>query len=189
MKDSLAAHWVTGAMFMCGALLLVLPVLPGGPERIIYLAGPLYMLHQVEEHLGDRFRTFVNTRVFGVEALTVADVLWVNLPGVWGLNLAALYAAAALGPGWGLAAVYLILLNGISHIGMAVALRSYNPGLVTGAALFVPFGLWGIASVPGTMAQQAFGLAVAVAVHAAIMVTVKRNAARARAGASGAVSG
>ncbi len=35
------------------------------------------MLHQLEEHWGDRFRSYVNNTVFGgVEALTVADVLW-----------------------------------------------------------------------------------------------------------------
>ncbi|MDQ0506578.1 HXXEE domain-containing protein [Xanthobacter agilis] len=179
MKDWLAVHWVTGAMFMCGALLLVVPVVPGGAERIIYLAGPLYMLHQVEEHFGDRFRTYVNSRVFGVEALTVADVLWINLPGVWGINLLALYAAQWLAPGWGLCALYLILLNGIAHVGMAVALRGYNPGLGTGVALFIPFGILGLVTVPATTAQHLFGLAVAVLVHAGIVAVVKRNAARA----------
>lgn len=181
MKEWLAAHWVTGAMFMCGALALVSFVFPPGPERIIYLAGPLYMFHQVEEHLGDRFRLFVNRKVFGgLEALSVGDVLWINLPGVWGINLVALYAAVLAGPGWGLAALYLILLNGIAHMGMAVGLRRYNPGLATGALLFVPFSLYGLLHVPGTLAQQVIGLAVAVGVHAAIIVRVKGNAARAR---------
>lgn len=184
MQKWLATHWVAGAAFMCGALLLVLPVTGGGAERIIYLAGPIYMFHQMEEHLGDRFRTFVNTRVFGgIEALTVADVLWINLPGVWGINLLALYAAHWLAPGWGLAALYLILLNGIAHVGMAVGLRGYNPGLGTAVVLFIPFGIYGIAAVPGTLAQNLFGLAVAVLVHAAIMVAVKRNAVRGRAAA------
>lgn len=181
-KAWLAAHWVTGAVFMGAALLLLAPLMPGGAERIIYLAGPIYMLHQVEEHVGDRFRTYVNTRVFhGIEALTVADVLWINLLGVWGLNLAALYAAHLLAPGWGLAALYLIVLNGIAHLGMAVALRGYNPGLVSAVAVFLPFGVYGIAMVPGTLAQHLFALAVAVVVHGVIALEVRRNAARARA--------
>ncbi len=181
MKGWLAARWVTGAMFMCGALLLVLPAMPAGSVRLIYLAGPLYMLHQVEEHLGDRFRRYVNTRMFGgVEALTVADVLWINLPGVWGLNLLALYAALWFAPGWGLAAFYLMLVNGIAHLAMMIKLRDYNPGLASAALLFVPFSLFGLVVVPGSLLQHLFGLAVALVVHAAIMVVVKRNAASAR---------
>ncbi len=181
MKDWLAARWVTGAIFMCAALLLVLPAMPAGAVRIIYLAGPLYMLHQVEEHLGDRFRRFVNTRLFGgVEALTVADVLWINLPGVWGINLVALYAALWLAPGWGVAALYLILINGIAHIGMMLVLRRYNPGLVSAALLFVPFSVFGLAVVPASPLQQMLGLALAIVVHGAIVAVVKRNAARAR---------
>lgn len=183
MKDWLAARWVTGATFMCAALLLVLPAMPAGPVRIIYLASPLYMLHQVEEHLGDRFRRFVNTRMFGgVNALTVSDVLWINLPGVWGLNLLALYAALWLAPGWGLAALYLMLVNGIAHLGMMVRLRGYNPGLASAIALFLPFSVFGLVVVPGTLPQHLFGLAVALVVHGAIMLVVKRNAARARPG-------
>ncbi|MFG1478653.1 HXXEE domain-containing protein [Xanthobacter sp. V4C-4] len=181
MRGWLADHWVTGALFMSGALFALAPLFPGGAERVIFLAGPLYMAHQVEEHWGDRFRRFVNTRVFGgVEALTVADVLWINLPGVWGINLAALYAARLLAPGWGLAAIYLIGLNGLAHVAMAVRLRAYNPGLWSGVALFVPFGLLGLAIVPGTLAQHLFALAVALLVHGAILVRVKHNAARGR---------
>lgn len=180
LKPWLAAHWVAGALFMCGALVLVLPMMPGGAERLIYLAGPLYMLHQVEEHFNDRFRMFVNTHVFhGVEALSVADVLWINLPGVWGVNLAALYLAHYLGAGWGVVVFYFILLNGLSHVGVAVLLRRYNPGLITSVALFIPFGLYGIATVPASLLQSLSALAVAVLIHAAIIVVVKRNAARA----------
>src|SRR5262245_51651368 len=96
IKSWLETHWVAGALFMASALLLLLPTGAGGGAAmlLIYLASPIYMLHQIEEHTGDRFRQFVNRTVFGgVEALTVSDVLWINLPGVWGMNLLALYAA------------------------------------------------------------------------------------------------
>lgn len=180
IKTWLAAHWVTGAIFMCGALVLVAPVMPGGPERLIYLAGPLYMFHQVEEHYNDRFRSFVNTHVFhGVEALSVADVLWINLPGVWGVNLAALYLAYFVGAGWGVVVFYFVLVNGLSHIVAAVLLRRYNPGLITGVVLFIPFSVLGIATVPATWPQRMLALAAAVAIHAAILAVVKRNAVRA----------
>ncbi|MFT3732246.1 MAG: HXXEE domain-containing protein [Hyphomicrobium sp.] len=183
-KSWLQAHWVAGAVFMSFALLLLVPVgIGGGSEALllIFLASPVYMLHQVEEHTGDRFRAYINGTVFGgVQALSVADVLWINLPGVWGLNFAALYAAHFIDVGWGVAAGYLILLNGIAHIGMAIRFREYNPGLVTGVLLFVPFGLALILLVPATYLQNAVGFAIALAVHAAIALRANHNALAAR---------
>ncbi len=158
IKSWLEAYWVAGAVFMGLALLLLAPVGFAGEGLallLIFLASPVYMLHQVEEHTGDRFRTYINGTVFGgVQALSVSDVLWINLPGVWGLNLAALYAAHFIDVGWGVAAGYLILINGIAHIAMAARFRGYNPGLATGALVFVPFGLASILLVPATSARE-----------------------------------
>ena len=96
---------------------------------LIYLHGPVYMLHQVEEHAGDRFRRFANLHVgHGREALTTAAVVWMSILGVWGVNLAALYLAWFVGVGLGLVAVYLVLVNALTDIAAAAVLRSYNPG-------------------------------------------------------------
>ena len=184
MKAWLCRNWVAGAGFMAIALLLTAPLVSGAGRGVllIFLASPLYMLHQVEEHAGDRFRAYVNGVVFGgVEALTVADVLWINLPGVWGINLAAVYVAWLAGAGWGLAAAYLILVNGVAHLGMALRFRSYNPGLATGALVFVPFGVTVALLVPAPPAQHALALAIAVGIHAAIIVRVRFNIAHAAA--------
>lgn len=184
LKSWLQAHWVAGAIFMSLALLLLVPVGIGDgslPLMLIFLASPIYMLHQVEEHTGDRFRAYINGTVFGgVQALSVADVLWINLPGVWGLNFAALYAAHFIDVGWGVAAGYLILINGIAHIGMAARFRSYNPGLATGVLVFVPFGLALILLVPANEVQNATGLAIAMAIHAVIAARANFNASAAR---------
>ncbi|MBS0249971.1 MAG: HXXEE domain-containing protein [Proteobacteria bacterium] len=183
-KSWLEAHWVAGAVFMSLALLLLVPVGIGDGSRsllLIFLASPIYMLHQVEEHTGDRFRAYINGTVFGgVQALSVADVLWINLPGVWGLNFAALYAAHFIDVGWGVAAGYLILINGIAHIGMAARFRGYNPGLATGVFVFVPFGLALILLVPATHLQNVIGFAIGIAIHAAIAVRANLNASAAR---------
>jgi hypothetical protein len=183
IKAWLEMHWVAGALFMGVALLLLVPVgisVSDPALLLIYLASPVYMLHQVEEHSGDRFRTYVNKVVFGgVEALTARDVLWINLPGVWGINLAALYAAHFTGAGYGLAAPYLLLVNGISHLGMAAHLRSYNPGLASGAIVFIPFGLVSVFRIPAAPVQHALGLAIALAIHAAIAIHAKLRAAAA----------
>lgn len=72
IKDWLEKHWVAGAIFMGAVQMLLLPVVVVGNDRsvlLIYLASGI-LIHQVEEHTGDRFRSYVNSKVFGgVEAL------------------------------------------------------------------------------------------------------------------------
>ena len=184
MKHWLAAHWVPGALMMAIALLLLAPLLVGPwgwPVAPVYLASPVYMLHQVEEHTGDRFRAYVNARMFGgLEALTTSDVLWVNIPGVWGVDLVALYAAYSLDPGYGLVAPYLMLVNAIVHCAGAVRSRAYNPGLVTACVLFLPLSLVALWRIPASPGQHALGLGLALAIHAAIVVRVARRASALR---------
>jgi Protein of unknown function with HXXEE motif len=45
----------------------------------------------------------------------------------------------------GLAWVGLTLVNGVIHIVTSIRLRLYNPGLVTGVVLFLPFTIWMLA--------------------------------------------
>lgn len=182
----LASRWVAAAGFMAAALLAILPLLHAAyalPLLLIFLHSPGYMIHQVEEHTGDRFRTFVNQRIFGGRnALSVAAVLVINIPVVWGLNLAALYMAYLWGAGFGLVAPYAMLLNGITHIGAAVRFRSYNPGLVTSLIVFLPLSLWtifAIGPVASSFHYVALGLAVTlhVLIIANVLSRVRRNAA------------
>jgi len=178
MTAWLYRYWVAAALCMGTFLILLLPALTLSwqlPILLIYLQIPVYMLHQVEEHTNDRFREFVNQRIFGgVEALTPEAVLVINIPGVWGVALLSLYAALFFGTGWGLSGIYLVVVNGLVHVIGAVAKRAYNPGLWTALALFLPLGgagLWVVSSAPDvTGAQHAVGLAIAIAIHVAIII-------------------
>ncbi|HUB77703.1 MAG TPA: HXXEE domain-containing protein [Bryobacteraceae bacterium] len=177
MSDWLYRHWVPAALCMAIFLLLLAAALSLSwdlPVLMIYLQIPIYMLHQVEEHTGDRFRQYVNLRFGGVEALTPNAVLVTNIPGVWGLGLLSIYAALLFGMGWGLAIVYLVLLNALIHIVSGIAARAYNPGLWTALALFLPvggFALWLVSSAPGIRAvHHLVGLAIAIAIHIALVV-------------------
>ncbi len=174
-------NWPGAAAFAGGMLLAISPVVWGvGGELVfwVYLQLPIYMLHQLEEHAGDRFRTFVNESVGGgVEVLSRRATFVINSVGVWGVDLAALYLAVFVGPSWGLMAMYLPLVNVCGHLGQAIALRRYNPGLISALALFVPVagaGLWIVTRGDGaTWAAQGAGLAVALGVHGAIVAHVK----------------
>ncbi|MEH0071063.1 HXXEE domain-containing protein [Pannonibacter sp. Pt2-lr] len=48
----------------------------------------------------------------------------------------------SIAPGWGLIAVYLLLINAALHVVQGLVLRLYNPGLVTAVALFIPLGVY-----------------------------------------------
>ena len=180
----LFANWMYAGLIASVFLLAIVPLLAGAwslPLLLVYLHGPVYMLHQVEEHAADRFRRFVNLHIgHGREALTTSAVMWINIPGVWGINLVALYLARFVSIGLGLIAVYLMLANALTHIAAAAALRRYNPGLVSAILLFLPLSLWTLwvlAHTPGVGAlDHVIGLAVAVLIHVAIVVHVRRRA-------------
>ena len=177
LKTWLANRWVSAAGFMGVTLLAVLPLIHSAyalPLVLTFLHSPGYMFHQVEEHTGDRFRTFVNQRIFGGrDALSVPAVLVINIPVVWGLNLAALYAAYFWGAEFGLVAPYAMLFNGVTHIVAAARFRSYNPGLVTSLVLFLPLSLWTILAIgPVSLGFHIAGLSLAIVLHVLIIAGV-----------------
>ncbi|MEW5421770.1 HXXEE domain-containing protein [Amorphus sp. 3PC139-8] len=173
--------------FVAGLFLLAVTPLfaadVGRPFLLVFLQLPIYMLHQLEEHAGDRFRRYLNeTMAGGREALTTPAVVLINVGGVWGVDLAAIYLARFAALGFGLIAVYLTLVNAIVHIVSALGQRRYNPGLATAIVLFLPVGIAALVSVSGqtgvTATQHGIGLGIAILIHVAIAVHVKRRAAQ-----------
>ena len=184
-------NWMFAGLFAGLFLLAVLPLFAGAwsvAMVAVYLQLPAYMLHQVEEHTGDRFRRYINRNVAGVpDALTTVAVVVVNVPLVWGIDLASIYLAQFVAIGWGLVAIYLMLVNAVVHVVGAVVRRAYNPGLATAVVLFLPLSIWGLAvvsAVPGvSLVQHGVGLGLALALHAGLAVHVMRRARRLRAAA------
>lgn len=185
----LTRYWVALALVLGVLLLALTPVVIHRLEWnsylvLVYLQTPIYMLHQVEEHTRDRFRTFVNQQIYGgVEALTPAAVLVVNIPGVWGVTLLSLYLAVCVAAGWGLIGLYLIAVNGVVHIVGLIAKRRYNPGLWTAVLLFVPLSVltfWRSTGVHATWVHHVVGLGIALAIHAALVVHTRNRAIRLR---------
>lgn len=186
MEEWLNQHWVPAALSTAIVLTLLLPVLApcrNAPWLLIYSLLPAYMFHQVEEHTGDRFREFVNRRLFrGTDALARAAILWINLPGVWGVGLLSIYAASFGGTTWGLSLVYLTLINAVLHIVAAIGWGEYNPGLWTALTLFVPLSATALALVIKESGfhwiEHVTGIAVGLGIHVAIVVYTRRRARR-----------
>jgi len=173
-------EWPYAALFTAVFLLLMLPFISplGLALTLIYLQLPLYMLHQFEEHDQDRFRKFANQWLAGgKEAFTPLGIFVINSAGVWGLDLLALYLAFYVDLAFGLVAIYLPLVNAVSHIVAALVKRCYNPGLWTSLVLFLPLGGWALMVVSKACqagwTQQAAALTAAILVHALIMGYVK----------------
>ena len=143
---------------------------------LIYAQLPAYMIHQYEEHADGRFKAFANnTFGGGREVMTDKAIFWINVGGVWGIDLAAIGAAELFGMGWGLVAAYLPLVNAISHIGAAIRFKGYNPGLWTSVVLFLPLSLFAVDCVPATAMQHATGFGLSILIHTAIAGHIVRR--------------
>lgn len=176
-RAEIVAHWPVAALLCPLVFAAIGPVtyrlLP--TEMFLTLAQlPLYMAHQVEEHANDRLRRFINARL-GADVLTPEAVAIINLPGVWGVILLAFALGGFVHPGLGLAAPYMSVVNALMHVGAAVAWRGYNPGLASALALLLPGGALAIAATPADPWHHALALSVALAIHAAIILHVKRR--------------
>lgn len=192
MLHRLYANWVYGGALAGFLLACLTPLLAQHwPPYVLaaWIQIPVYMLHQYEEHDGDRFRGFVNQLLAGGrEALSRRAVFMINVPGVWGVIALSLYLAACVRPGLALIAVDLTLINAIAHIGGALALKRHNPGLTTAVLLFLPASLWGLAAVQAVEPSgldQAIGYGVAFGIHAAILVHVRLRLGRLLHGGAG----
>ena len=183
MLHRLINNWVYSRDLAGVLLLLLAPILVSDWPLVLiatFLHLPAYMLHQLEEHDDDRFRHFVNATIGkGRDVLSPTAVFIINVPGVWGVAALSLYLATKVNCGFALIVVYLVVVNAVFHIVPAVILRIYNPGLVSAVLLFIPLGagsLWLVQQAGGgTLAYHALGLLAAVAIHAAILVHVRRQ--------------
>lgn len=179
-------QWPYATLFAATFLFALLPFIAsgaGGLLALVFVQLPIYMVHQWEEHAGDRFRLYAN-RVIGRgrEALTPVATFWINSLGVWGVDLLALYLAWTIAPAAGLVAGYLALVNSLLHIGPALVRREYNPGLVTAVVLFPFFGGWCVLKVGATcgLLPHLVALAAAIGIHLLIVAYVATRLARLR---------
>jgi hypothetical protein len=187
-------QWPYGALLGAGFLGAVAPVVfryAGVAVGLVYLQLPIYMVHQYEEHAGDRFRMWVNAMIgHGREVLTPMATFWINSLLVWLLDVVALYLACFVDLSLGLIAIYLPLVNAFGHIVPGVVKRQYNPGLLTSVLLFLPVGVASIFVVSHAarsgVRDHLLAFAVAIAVHGVIIAHVRRRMAYlSRSGGSG----
>jgi len=105
--------------------------------------------------------------------LTRAATFWINALLVWAIDLVALWTAYFGDLAIGLVPIYIMGVNAITHVAGAVAWRAYNPGLFTAGVVFLPFSIAAAIEISNDadagVGSQLLALAVAVAVHAALI--------------------
>lgn len=186
VKSWFLENWSRASLITGVALLAVGPFLLKGlmwPLFLVFLQLPLYMIHQYEEHARGAFRAFIHHWIgHDRDALTNVAVLWINVVGVWCVDLIVLYLAVYVSPALGLLAVYVTLVNALLHLVTSIAMRRYNPGLWTSIALFFPVGgyaLYTLSQLPSaTLGMHALGLAAALIEHAVIIMLIRARLAR-----------
>ncbi len=114
------------------------------PSELLFWALiniPLYLLHQLEEHLYPAgFKQFMNEVVYkrqpGDESLTDIKIFWINIGLVWIMFLI-LGSLVLWNIGFGLLIIIFSAANCLTHIGAGIKFKSYNPGLIMAIIQFL----------------------------------------------------
>ncbi len=115
-------------------------------QSLLWLHFTALLLHQFEEYsFPGKFKEFYNTNLLNKNPITKfrlnnKGILLVNVILAWTFYLiAAIMGEKMIFLTIGLAGV--TILNGLMHTIMFIKLKKYNPGLITGLLLFIPFGV------------------------------------------------
>lgn len=116
------------------AFLIIAFTRPSQPIFWAFVNIPLYFFHQTEEHLWPGgfkryFNTVVNTLPEGEERLTDINVFWINILLIW-IAFLIFGALSFWNIGFGLLLIIFSSINCLTHVGMALRKREWNPGLV-----------------------------------------------------------
>ncbi|MEM6891768.1 MAG: HXXEE domain-containing protein [Pseudomonadota bacterium] len=176
MLTRLFQNWAYATPPVALLLLGLYPFIGQAVALPVFLSLPVYMIHQYEEHDGNRFAAFLNS-MMGKDrrGLSPADVWVINVVFVWFLLLGVFYADS-LSSGWGVLAAYLLLINALVHIAWAIAFKGYNPGLWTSIALFIPLAIWVFFANPASLSVHIASALIVLLLHAAIILAARRPA-------------
>jgi hypothetical protein len=146
---------------------------------LIWIQLPIYWLHQFEEFVfpGGFMETF-NRQILGSDErewpLSRKEVFWINIPIIYIAFPLSAILAGIVDISIGIWTAYFSILNAISHVGVFVRKKKYNPGLFVSVFLNIPFGVFAVwyfysndvISVLGHLV----GILLAVAVQGGLMV-------------------
>lgn len=161
----------------------------GAVRWLLWATLPAFFWHQTEEWVWPGgFLPWFNREVVGSDddefPITREGGLVINVGVGWGLAV----ASGALGmraPALGATVLASDLANAGMHLGLAARRRSYNPGTLTSALVFVPLGVAGLAAIArhprGGLKPTAAGLLGGALMGVGTITRMKRRLAKRRA--------
>lgn len=183
IKTTIIERWPRALPWLILPILLgLLPALPVAMTSLSLLLAlhlPVYMAHQIDEHLWPGgFRLYVNREMFHSSdvalpatagAIAFVNIVLVLVPLMLGAIPRQFYPSFA----WlGLVMLAVSLVNSLAHIGLAIGKRQRNPGLITAVLLLLPFSLWSLHIAKLRLAldwpQLALLIVAALALHAVV---------------------
>jgi hypothetical protein len=138
--------------------------------RFGWLFPVTYAVHILEEWRGGEGFPAWWSRLTGAE-LSVERFLALNAYALAGMKIGVALAALSRQVRWllvGFGAV--VLVNSLAHLAASAATRSYSPGALSGALLWLPLGAWTLAAGRKNLSRRDFtvGLAAGVLMHACV---------------------
>ena len=116
-------------------------------EPLLWIHFSLLLFHQFEEYAyPGGFNHFFNQNIWNKNRvfrfpLNDAAILWVNIVIAWPAYLLSAINNIKF-PWLAIALLLITITNGLLHTFIAIIKKQYNPGLITGFFLFIPFGLF-----------------------------------------------
>ncbi|HLL77758.1 MAG TPA: HXXEE domain-containing protein [Pyrinomonadaceae bacterium] len=137
-----------------------------------WLFPATYGVHIVEEWRGGEGFPAWFSRVMGAR-LTAEQFLALNAYALAGMTLGVVLTLLFRQMRWllvGFGAA--VLINGLAHIGASALTRSYSPGVVSGALLWLPLGAWMLAAGRKDLSRRDFSVGVVVGIAMHVVVTM-----------------
>ncbi len=166
-------HWSRAGLPAAALLTCLAPFLRRGLSSgafSVFVQLPVYLVHQYEEHGHGAFKEYVNSKLLRQRGgISDGSIFIINIVGVWGVDVAALYLAQYRKPTSGLLAPYISIINGFIHLIPVVWTRQYNPGAWTAGLLLLPAGIYSAVEVTrsdsATVRDHAKAFAGGILVH------------------------
>jgi Protein of unknown function with HXXEE motif len=185
-------HWMVACLPMAAAVAALLISSP--PEELaltaIWIQLIVYLLHEFEEHLWPGgFKDFIDRTVVSLlrerfRNAKIPDhdfplndrvVFWINISFIWIAFPVFALLAGTVDLSFGLFLPWVGIVNASLHILVAIAKRSYNPGLVASVFLNIPSGIWTLLLLSDagvSLADQILYLGVALIGHIGMIVAI-----------------
>lgn len=171
--EGLYKHWAKGTTILGLIILSTLFLVNGKIDTInwfLWLNLGIYALHQFEEfifpggfkqELENRLRRPVSERA----------VFLINMIYVW-ISLPIFFLLRGISPIFPVSILFMVLINALLHISMAIRAKHYNPGLIVSVILTLPVAAYTISLFLSVMTTYdlVFSFIMGFVIHATLLI-------------------